>query len=169
MTIKKQSSGVSVDTASNQLKVEFVDSIKLTLGETIIDLPGEYELSGVSITALELPNPDYVKVVDFLAIRSEGIDLGIVFSDKGSNKEFLKDLANIDILVIGSDITVENVKKLLTMFEPEYLVLLGGKESEQVKKDFNINIVTEDKSLKVKEADFPRGESIQTKAVILSK
>lgn len=168
MTIKKTSTNqVSIDTQSITVKVSFLDAIKVNIGETTFDKPGEYEINNISITALEIPNPDYVAVNDFVAIRSENIDLGFAFTDKATNKDFLKDVANIDVLVLASNLNPENVKKILTFFEPQYLIVLGDKNNEEVKKNYNLPNITEEKTIKVKESDFPRGENIVLRPIIL--
>ncbi len=168
MTIKKLADKeISLDTQSTTVKVSYVDSFKVTVGESIIDKPGEYEIGGISVMALEVPNPDYVVVNDFVAIHSEGIDIGFLFGEKGSNKEFLKDIANIDILVVSPDLNVENVKRVITLFEPQYLVILNSKNIEDVKKSYNYPNYSEEKTLKVKDSDFPRGENIVVRPVIL--
>ncbi len=168
MTIKKLADKeVSVDTQSSTVKVSYVDSFKVMIGENVIDKPGEYEIDNIAVITLEVPNPDYVVVNDFVAIHSEGLDVGFLFGEKGANKEFLKDVANIDILIVTSDINVENVKRVITLFEPQYLVILNSKNIEEVTKAYNYPNFTEEKTLKVKETDFPRGENILIRPVIL--
>jgi len=168
MTIKKLADKeVSLDTQSTAVKVSYVDSFKLTIGESLIDKPGEYEINNIAVMALEVPNPDYVVVSDFVAIHSEGIDVGFLFGEKGANKEYLKDVANIDILVVTPDLNVENVKRVITLFEPQYLVILGSKNIEEVTKAYNYPNFAEEKTLKVKDTDFPRGENIVVRPVIL--
>jgi len=168
MTIKKLTDkDISIDTQSITIKVSHVDSFKVTIGETTIDKPGEYEINNISLTTLEMPNPDYVIVNDFVAIHSEGIDVACIFSDKGTNKEFLKDLANIDILVISSESETENVKKMLVLFEPQILLVIGRKDIEELKKEYTLPNFVEEKSLKIKESDLPRGENIVIRPIAL--
>lgn len=168
MTIKKLAAKeLSIDTQSVLVKVSYLDSFKITIGESIVDKPGEYEINNVSLLALEVPNPDYVGVNDFVAVHSEGIDVGFIFTDKATNKEFLKDVANIDILVLSPELNIENAKKAITYFEPQYLVVLGNKDSEEIKKEYNLPNFVEEKSLKVKDVDFPRGENIVIRPLIL--
>jgi hypothetical protein len=167
MTIKKLSDkGISLDTQSTTIAVNFVDSIEVKINDTVVNKPGEYEIENISLTALEVPNPDYSGVSDVVVIRSEGIDVGCIFADKGTNKEYLKDLANIDILIVGVEISTENIKKLQTLFEPQYLVFLV-KAKEDLKSSLGLPEIIEEKSLKVKEVDFPRGENIIVKPIIL--
>lgn len=168
MTIKKLADKeISIDTQSIMVKVTHLDSFKVSVGENLIDKPGEYEINNISITTLEIPEPDYLMVNDFVAIHSEGIDIACIFSDKGTNKEFLKDIANIDVLIMSSDIDTEKVKKMMVLFEPQYLVVIGKKDIEDLKKEYSLPTFVEEKSLKIKDSDFPRGENIVVRPVAL--
>lgn len=168
MTIKKLADKeITIDTQSIMVKITHLDSFKVSVGESLIDKPGEYEINNISITTLEIPEPDYVMVNDFVAIHSEGIDVACIFSDKGTNKEFLKDIANIDVLVISSDIDTENVKRMMVLFGPQYLVVIGKKDVEELKKELVLPTFREEKSLKIKDSDFSRGENIVVTPILL--
>lgn len=168
MTIKQPSHNeITVETQSQSVKVSFLDSIKININDSLVEKPGEYEINNVYVQALEVPNPDYVGVVDFAGIRMENLDLGCIFTDKATNKEFLKDVANIDILIISAEVSAEAAKKALTYFEPQYLIVLANKDVESIKKEYNLPNFVEEKSLKLKESDFPRGENIILRPIIL--
>lgn len=168
MTIKRPSANeIIIESQPNSVKVSFLDSIKSLVNDSLVEKPGEYELSNVYVLGLEVPNPDFVGVVDFISFRLENLDIGFIFKEKATEKEWLKDVANIDILVVSSDIPSDSVKKVLTFFEPQYLIVLSNKNEDSIKKDYNFPTFQEEKTVKLKESDFPKGENIILRPIIL--
>ncbi|CAG1020501.1 hypothetical protein DOJK_00383 [Patescibacteria group bacterium] len=168
MTIKKASAKeISIETANESVKVLSEGGIRVEIGSSVVNQPGEYEINNVNIIALEVPTPDYQGKANFVSVSADGIDVGIIFDEKASEKDSLKDIANIDILAVNSEINVESVRKLITYFEPQYLLFFGPKKLDELQKEYNMPNLVEEKSLKVKESDFPRGENIVLRQLLL--
>lgn len=169
MTIKKLTNkSLMIDNQLKPLTVEFQDfSLKLSLGETIIDKPGEYEVSGVAIHSMEVPLETFIEKVNFASARVEHVDIGILSTNNPAVKDFLKDVVNIDILVIVPGLNAEVVKKTISFFEPKVLVILSGESDQEIIKECNLANLVEEKSLKIKDSDIPQGDGIAMRSILL--
>src|SRR5260221_6944629 len=123
MVIKKQGKALVIDSQNDEITIGNDQAMKVSFkeGKMAIDKSGEYEVSGVSVLAVEVSAMDYVGRINLLTLNIEGIDVGIMFEDVTSDKETLKDIANLDIIVVSKDVSTDTVKKLVTYFEPQNL------------------------------------------------
>lgn len=168
MTIKKLSKEeILIQNSQEDVKVKCSTTLTLVVNTTEnLDKPGEYEYKEINVTALEVPNGEYKAQIDFSKINLEGIDVGVLSTDITYDKDALKDVANIDVLVIFKGLSSELIGKFINYFDPEVLLLIGFDE-ESAKKELSLTNVASEKQYKAKVSDFSRGESKVVRTLIL--
>lgn len=112
-----------------------------------LNIPGEYEISGVSIVAQSSNDQGLIDITEFIVD-----DVSIVYIDDNfTYKKFLHDnLGQVNILLLKTNGKID-INKLLNNFDPEYLVLLGEKEkAEDFVKKANLSNIVYDNKLKLR-------------------
>lgn len=159
MTIKKQSNNiVIVETNKSNLKV-LKNGKSLTVNidndSFIIGKPGEYEVSDIFFSAQNIPEEGvYQPEINFLNINSEVTNVGVYLNSELADKEALKDIAEVNIMIVNDEITEEAFRKLNTFFGAHVVVFLSSMSIDDLKKKYSISNILEEKSIKFKAGEL---------------
>ena len=159
MTIKKQSNNIVViETNKTSLKVlKNGKSLTVNLDSDayIINKPGEYEVSDIFFSAQNVPENGIPQPeINFLNINSEVTNVGVYLNSDLADKEALKDIAEVQIMIVNDEVSEETFRKLNTFFEADVVVFLSSLSMDDIKKKYSISNILEEKSLKFKAGEL---------------
>jgi len=118
----------------------------------LINAPGEYEISGVSVFSRKNFSIVEIDEVRFCYLRISEVDL--------SEKE-IEEVEGIDILLIclnQSDKEGNKALKIVNQIQPCLVLLADQKEVEQFVKKLNLEAVKREKKLTINKSDLPDEE-----------
>ncbi len=121
--------------------------------------PGEYEYSDISIIGIESKS-EPVGIADIVAINVDGVNVVFIDSKFGSIKKDQQDLiGRIDVLITNVA-QRDNVKAVITKFNPAAVVAINYESIEQVSKSTDLTAEEPQKKLKFSEEDFIEEEPV---------
>lgn len=150
---------LNTDSSNIQIGISYKDK------EVLVSVPGEYEYSGVGITALEIPQEEYQGAVSIAKTSIENINIIFVASNLSLNKEQKDTLGNTEILVV-SDIEVKTLKKLIDALDPSVVLIHpnGAEGTEEllksIKKEFGVDEIENESTGVYKSKDFESEEEL---------
>ncbi len=174
MVIKKVSNDeIVIESLKSKTSVKQYNgdlTISIDSEDVNINKPGEYEFGDIQLVALEITPDQYNSKVNFARISVEGIDIAVVMTEIVADKDHLRDIADVQMLIVSNDVSLDSIKKLLTYFEPQALIFLNVSDSAQLQKDLSLPNLTTDKVLKFKNTDFKSdNEAVVINSFVLEK
>jgi hypothetical protein len=179
MDIKMLSGGeISLKSRSVYAKLFFdnkkkVERVVLEEDEELLEIgkPGEYELGGVSVIALELAKDKYNMTPNVISLQTEEVIKALlVFEEVDITKTAVKSLPYIDVLVCGN-VSFKYLQGLIKLIDPGKVILFKRALDKEVKdkivSEYGASNILEESKAKFKLSDFSDDDETVTQFHIL--